>query len=253
MNAVVTHSFLGGRRFKAKIEINGKKKKIIASAKDIYRYIKKTQAEQQIFNQFRDVEIKTRDKATFLKQLNCFQKGYYLFVKALFGLKFKDTWENKIIWDRRQISDPSYDEPIQYAWPTLPSIAKNIQKALKVFNGNSCEAVLIDVCAGRGLGFGVGLFTPESAYGSLGLYGQPVQDDMQNYFDCIGSRVFNNPKAIIISLAYSPDVDDYQDLTIPNNISCSVYHMNRKEYEALPRVSDRLTQFMNTFNAKNSV
>lgn len=258
--AIVTNTCLGGRKFQAKLEIDSKKQKIIGSAKAVYRQIEKTGQNQEIFNRFHAVEIKTRDKTVFSKQLNILQKIYYFIVKALLGLDFKDTWSNKFIWYPEQIEadvatgDRDFGSRGYAGPPQHRLVAKKIQNAFKAFNGMSSNFVIVDVCGGRGAGFGVGLVTPESIFRLSGYDKPEWAPNIEKQF--FRKEIFNNPKALIVSLCYAPGntpgAKGYQDPTIPEDITCSVYHMNRKEFDALPHVSGKLKKFMNEFNSKNA-
>lgn len=256
-NAAATHTCLGGRKFQAAIEIDGKKQKIIASAKAVYRQIEKTGQNQEIFYRFLTVEIKTRDKTVFSKQLNFLQKIYYFIVKALLGLDFKDTWTNKFLGcDLKQAQVPKeFDSKGNYiglADELTRVIAKKIQNGFKVFNGISCNRVLVDGF-GIAVGGSEGLFAPTSSWRLEG-YDKPSFNDpnlIQRY-EFFRKEILNNPKALIVSLNYDHREKNVKDPTIPEDITCNVYHMNRKEYEALPRVSGKLKKFMSELNSKNS-
>jgi hypothetical protein len=89
--AVVQATWLGARKFTASID----EKRVTASAKEVFAQIKKMGASSEVLQTFRATELKTQDKREFCKQLNCFQKIYYLIVKKWRGLDFKDTWEDK--------------------------------------------------------------------------------------------------------------------------------------------------------------
>lgn len=220
-SAAVTKTCLGGRKFTAKISINGKQQKITTSAKNVYKQINKEHPTLG-YKKFHNLELDTRDKKEFSKRLNPIQKIYYSIVKAFSGLDFSDTWTGKFLENTEDYTTEA---------------AKKIQDAFNCVNGSAFDHVLVNIV---GRQHSSGIIFNESAWLHPGS--KELEPEKWEYFH---KYIFHNPKALIITvLAKVGPQESYRDTSIPEDSTCGVYYMLSKEYNALPRVSKNLIEFI---------
>jgi hypothetical protein len=252
LHASVTHTFMGARKFEAEVTIDGKKEMVIAAAKEVYASLEKERGAygdpkyREIVHKFRSVEIITRDSSVFAKQLNFIQKIYYYIVKFFFGMDYSDTWvdkfpmldkylNNKMIGSEiDKYNNNSKFSHVADAGHDMIEASQKIKPALSVFNGLAYDKVIVNTM-GRGTPLqGTGLLEFESS-----CYTQ------RKYFM---EHIFYNPRALIITVVSYLEEDsrilDTRDNTIPEDVTCGVYYMCEDEYNALPKVSQKLTDFM---------
>lgn len=250
--AKVTSAWWGGRKVVAEVLINGKKEKIIASAKAVYSQLDKDSDAAEASKArkiFRAKELPTRDKNVFMQRLNIIQKIFYLIAKAVRGLDYSDTWKDKLVKDDYQMygDDPTPIKPTRNWWVKKPPpfsdmrnpfIQQKIMEALNAnFNGEEFEAVIVNV-RNR---YTAGLSRPESPYSDF--HGTKGREKLLDY--C------SNPKVLFIDLG-----GDFKDGTVPSDALFAHYHISFNDYaefENLPKISSKFRDFMKVAseNAKN--
>jgi hypothetical protein len=228
-SAQVTHSFMGGRRFEAKMTINGKEEQIVATAKQVYEEIDKQKDNKEIRNDFQNIECPTRNPNEFSKQLNPFQKIYYAIVKFFSGMDYSDLWKSKFLDHHPVYPNVSLDEYVVKA-------GEKIARALKNIDGSYFNVAMVDI--------------HDRVHGSIGMtencwgldHKSSPDPVIWNYFN---KNVFYNPKALLILIAGDVTVNGLDShFALPKDRKCKTYVMSIEEFISLPKLSSEFVKFM---------